>query len=469
MVLSITEFVGRFHPVLVHLPIGILLLALLFQIISIKTQFQNLQPAVGISLLLGAVSAVCACITGWLLAGSGEYDEATVNQHQWMGIAVAALSLLGFYLHQKKVAVLKWLMPALGILVGLTGHWGGTLTHGDGYLTEALRGNTGPSTTQIKPLANVQQAVVYKDIVQPILAAKCYACHAKAKQKGKLRLDEPSYIDKGGENGKIIVAAQPGESEFIKRILLPLDNDEHMPPRQKPQLSRAEIELLNWWIATGADYHKQTAQLQPAEKVKPYLAALQQGGQPVIEEAAAIPDRPVEPAPAQSIQQLAKLNVAVIPVAKGSHYLSVNFVAADSITDQHIKLLQGMGKQVIWLKLGYTKLSPTASKLIGSLPSLTRLYLNNSNVTDKDFSQWSNLTQLQYVNVTSTAVTANGIAQLKNARLLKQLYVFQSGIKAADIAGLKKLFPATAIDTGGYTLQFLTTDTMLVKAKPKKA
>ncbi|MGN6495390.1 MAG: c-type cytochrome domain-containing protein, partial [Agriterribacter sp.] len=72
--LSISGFLGRFHPVLVHLPIGILLLGVLMHWLSRKEQFQNLRPAIGITLLLGALGAILSCISGWLLAEGGEYE-----------------------------------------------------------------------------------------------------------------------------------------------------------------------------------------------------------------------------------------------------------------------------------------------------------------------------------------------------------------------------------------------------------
>jgi uncharacterized membrane protein/mono/diheme cytochrome c family protein len=470
LLLNIPELIGRFHPVLVHLPIGILILAVAFYYMGFSGRFKYVQAAVGISLLLGALAAIAACITGWLLASGGDYNEATVSQHQWMGIAVAAIALLTYYLHQKNTTIVKWLMPLIGVLITVTGHWGGSLTHGDGYLTQALLSNDKNPVVNAQPIADVQQAIVYNQIVQPILQSKCYNCHGSAKQKGKLRLDDSTHITKGGENGKVIVAAQPGESELIKRILLPKENDQHMPPRQKPQLTRAEIELLHWWVATGADYHSKTAALQPTEKVKPYLAALQQGMQQAdANPDADVPEAAVAPAPLQTIQQLAALQVAVLPVAKGSNYLSINFVAADSVTQQHIALLQALSKQVVWLKLGYTQLNKAAIAIIDKLPALTRLYLNNSNITDNDMRQWNNLKQLRYLNVTATAISAAGIAHLKNATQLKQLYVHNSAVQAKDVLALKKIFPSATIDTGGYTLPLLTTDTSIVRAKLKKA
>jgi uncharacterized membrane protein len=95
--LFITEVIAHFHPLLVHLPIGILLLAILFHWLSTKEKYAGLSNALSIAYLIGAITAVLSCITGYLLSGSGEYDETTLNLHQWMGILVAFVSVTGYF------------------------------------------------------------------------------------------------------------------------------------------------------------------------------------------------------------------------------------------------------------------------------------------------------------------------------------------------------------------------------------
>src|SRR5579859_6403395 len=87
------RFVSHFHPVVVHLSIGMLLAALLLQVLAARPAYTALRPAVPVGLLAGAGSAVASCLTGWLLSLSGDYDESLVSWHMWMGISLAALSL----------------------------------------------------------------------------------------------------------------------------------------------------------------------------------------------------------------------------------------------------------------------------------------------------------------------------------------------------------------------------------------
>ena len=75
------------------------------------------------------------------------------------------------------------MLSMTGALLALivTGHLGGSITHGEGFLT----GTEDENVIVKKPvIKDVQQAKVYNDVVQPILAQKCYSCHNKSRQKG---------------------------------------------------------------------------------------------------------------------------------------------------------------------------------------------------------------------------------------------------------------------------------------------
>lgn len=452
---------------LVHLPIGILLIAVFFHLLAYRKKFEALQPAVKYSLLLGMVAAIVSCISGWILSSQGGYEEGLVSKHQWFGVGVALVSALAYFLLVKNSALVKWAMPLIALLIIITGHLGGSLTHGEGYLTEGFSSPVQKSIAT-KPIPDVQQAVAYNGIVQPVLQSKCYGCHGPNKQKGKLRLDDPSFIDKGGEDGKIIVAGDAGQSELIKRLLLPLDNEGHMPPKQKTQLTKAEIELLNWWVSSGADYHKKVADLNQPEKIKPYLMALQDGNKINEVAASGVPEATIDKAPDSLIRRLRELDVAVNNLFQSSNYLTVNFAAVDSVTMEQTQLLRLLSRQIAWLKLSNTKINDSLISVVGLMPSLTRLFLNNSNATDKMILHLNRLSKLQYLNLSSTAVSAKALSGLIGLKSLRQLYLYQTGINGEDFTALKKIFPSTIIDSGGYAVQFLPTDTMVVKEKPRK-
>ena len=72
--LEISTFFGRFHPLLVHLPIGFLILAVL---ISIKQKDKNLTYTKILRLIwfLAFISSFFSAIMGLLLAENGHYIE----------------------------------------------------------------------------------------------------------------------------------------------------------------------------------------------------------------------------------------------------------------------------------------------------------------------------------------------------------------------------------------------------------
>ena len=462
---TLTEFIGKFHPVLVHLPIGMLLLAAIFQLISVKQKSASLQPAIQISLFWGMLSAIAAAVSGFLLSKTDDYDPSLISSHQWFGIAVAVISIVAFILNKQQHQHTKWVMLLMTMLVVITGHLGGSITHGSDYLTKVFSSDDQVMDNALrKPIKNVQEAVAYTDVIQPILTSKCYGCHGPNKQKGKLRMDLPNFILKGGKDGPIISAGKADESNLIKRIILSKENKDHMPPIEKPQLSKHEMDLLYWWISTGADFTKKVNTLPQSEKIKPVLLSLQSAEIREMAKLSDIPDQAVEKADAKAIQQLKARGIAVSPVAQNSNYLSANYVAVDAISEKDLQLLEPLRKQLIWLKLGNSKISDQQMEIIASLSSLTRLSVERTDITDKGILALQKLSSLQYINLVGTKVTAKGIAQLKGLNQLGQIYLYQTSITGNDWSELKKIFPTAVIDSGGYTMPLLEGDTSELKA-----
>ena len=151
------DFIGRSHPVLVHLPIGILLLALVFEVLSRRERWQGLQPAMPFILLSGTVAAAVSCLTGWLQAQNGAYEQSLVTRHQYLGIGVAILSLSMYWLKSKR-HLPGYMVASFALLPGilLTGHLGISLTHGEGYLTGSAISDEPETTAHFSEIPNVQ-------------------------------------------------------------------------------------------------------------------------------------------------------------------------------------------------------------------------------------------------------------------------------------------------------------------------
>jgi mono/diheme cytochrome c family protein/uncharacterized membrane protein len=469
--LFIPEFIGRFHPLLVHLPIGILLLAPLLQWLSRREGYTIAPGVMKVIWLLGIGSALLSCITGYMLSLSSEYDKGTVTLHMWAGIGVTILALLAALKVFRREHDTTYKASAIGLLllITFTGHLGGSLTHGGDYLLAGMSG--GKNAAEDKPvlIADVQAANVYTDVISPMLQSRCYSCHGPQKQKGGLRMDSPEGLMKGGKEGKAFIPGQADESEMIKRLLLPPSHEDHMPPKEKPQLSEAQIALIHWWIAQGAPFDKKVQALPQPEKIKPYLLALQGGAVPEEKKLpASVPAAEVEPAPQKDIAALTAKGVLVMPVAQDAHYLSANFVNAIDFSDKDAALLLPLKKQLVWLKMGNTHTGDSALQMVGQCRNLTMLQLNNTAVTDKGLGFLQQLSALQSLNLVGTAVSVQGLEQLKGLQQLQSVYLYKTKVTAKDWAQLKKIFPRATLDSGGYIVKSLPTDTTLVKPVVKK-
>lgn len=262
------QFVGRFHPILVHLPIGFLLLLVMLEGIALIPRFKHVSGGSRVILLLSAPLAIGTSLTGWLLADGGGYDATLLQWHRWtgVGVAVATLVLLGLHLRGWG-SIYRGLLVVTAVLVAVAGHFGGSLTHGSDYLAahapEPLKRWLGGRPAG----SSHQDGSAFALGVQPVLNRYCVSCHGAEKSKAGLRMDTHELLLKGGDNGPVIVAGQPDESDLLKRVLLPADNDDHMPPDGKPQPTTDDIALLRWWIESGASAGASAVELNAPETI----------------------------------------------------------------------------------------------------------------------------------------------------------------------------------------------------------
>ncbi|WP_276480347.1 c-type cytochrome domain-containing protein [Paraflavitalea pollutisoli] len=466
------SIVGHFHPVFVHLPIGILLLAFILQWWQRRKPEAQVGQAINLSLLVGMISAIVSCITGYFLSRSDDYDEDMVNQHQWLGIAVAVLAIVLYYLRVKQQGG-RWhwpMMIVLVVLVALTGHVGGSLTHGSDYLTRPFSAiGSGDDTAKQVIITNVQEAAAYAQVVQPVLQEKCFSCHNKNKQKGGFRMDQPDLLLKGGKTGVSIVPGNAETGDLMKRLLLPKEHEDHMPPKEKPQLTEQELALIHWWIASGASFDKKVKDLQQPEAIKSTLLALQ--GAPKSEAPKlpdAIPAEPVGKANDSALKRIRDLGAVILPVSRNSNYLTVSFMNATGLRNHDLQLILPLKEQLTWVRMGQPVIDDSAMSYLVQCKNIPRLQLDHTGITDAGMAQLKQLTQLQYLNIVGTKVTAQGLQQLKGLTALRSVYCYQTSIRKADMDGLQQALPGVAIDTGGYRVPLLATDTTEVKPANSK-
>ena len=476
-------FFGHFHPLIVHLPIGFLLIAGLLELDRLTRRNSVSPHTITLILFWSAVSATMACVFGYMLSLGGGYEADTLEEHQWQGIGVAVFAWLAWAVKSENLgrivpfAQLLYL-PALGISLVLllaAGHHGGNLTHGSDYLTQympaPIRTLAGvpPKQKEFKfePITDVNQAMVYQQIVNPILQTRCVQCHNANKSKADLRLDTPEMIKKGSEDGPVFVAGKSLESELAKVCLLDEDDDHHMPPKGKTQLKEGQIALLTWWIDQGAPFDKKVADLKVNDAIRPVLASLGGGGS--IEAGTGVAGGQTQSKPSVDspvltmkvpvadptvIAELKKTGLLVLPLSKELNQLEISAVNVRSFTDAQAAALPKLSNQIVWLKLGDTQISDAALTQIAKLKNLQKLHLEETKVTDAGLKNLKGLTNLEYLNLYGTAVTDAGLGALADLKSLKTVYLWQTKVTEQGIANLKKIMPNLEI-IGGISEQTL--------------
>jgi mono/diheme cytochrome c family protein/uncharacterized membrane protein len=393
------QLIGRLHPLLVHLPIGMLVIGL-FLFWQSKWRGVTTDRATPFIFLMASVTALLSCVSGYLLSTrNDEYGTLVIN-HRNAAILLTVLSGIFWWLLSRQIQPLLQHILSLIVLALLiiTGHQGGTLTHGESFLWRDEK----TAEAEIPVIKDIDKALVYKDIVAPILMQKCVSCHGPNKQKGKLRLDGQEWIVKGGKSGATITAGNLDASEMINRIVLPPDDEDHMPPKEKGQLTTQQIKLIQWWIQKGASFSATVKELAPDASIQPALHSLmhkagtETAAPAGLPEAAAALDR--------EIALLKSKGVIVIPIAQGSNLLNVNFVNCTAITDSMLTALKAIAPQLYWIKAEGPMVKDELVEAIGEARQLKRLSLAGSGITKKSQQILRQLTQLEQVNLYQTSL-----------------------------------------------------------------
>ena len=437
ILLDITTFIGHLHPLLVHLPIGFLLLAVLFEILSYFKKYQHLHSAVSFILLIGFIAAFLAGICGFILSLTGDYDLVNLNNHKIAGILVAIFSGLLYLLttsRAKKIIPINRMVFSsfsiiLFLLLTFTGHQGGNLTHGSDYLSLKVL----QQREQKKP-ASVDEALLFEDVVQPLLIKRCTQCHREGKMKGELSLETLAGMLKGGKSRPAIVGGKLHESELYERITLDPSNEKFMPSDGKTPLTKGEIAIIKWWIEKGMALDgKRMADLKDAAEIKRRVASflgLGEGGS--AGEMVASNGREINPdIPAGFNKALAdslrNKGVNVRVMLHNPMMLDVTLPAGSGDKINLIKNnLKAVAKNVIWLNLSNNGLTDKDLDFLPLMTNLEKLRLEKNPVTDAISNQLAGLKHLEAVNLNETNLTKTGLKKLQQLPNLKRVYTWQT-------------------------------------------
>lgn len=432
------QVLGRLHILALHLPIGFLILAYLMELAT-RRKAAELRPAIGFSLFWGMVSAVVAATLGYLLSLDGGYDEELLSWHKWLGFATAGLSVALYLFHKNKPDSVLFLpfFTATVLALTATGHFGGSLTHGSDYLFGGEK-----TEAAAIPIANLDSAQVFEQLVLPVLKNKCGNCHNPSKRKGGLVVLTKEDLLKGGENGLAINASQPDSSLMLAGIHLPLESKKHMPPKGKPQLTDTEKLLLDWWLKSGAPFDKTVAAAaMPAALRSSLMATTQAASSP-------LDGLKLDPVSEATLKKLRSDGIQVFPLAAESPFLQVLLAGKKDLTAAQLAKLKPIGKNIVQLNLAGSNVDDAMLAVVKEMPHLNRLYLERTAVTDKGLAPLAGLQFLEYLNLYQTKVTDAGLAQLQTLPKLRSLYLWQSGVTPGGVAKFASQKPEIFIDKG---------------------
>ncbi len=273
---DLAGLLGHFHPLLVHLPIGGLILLAFLELVAGLTRWKRVAD--NTRWILGFVSgtAVASAACGWMLAQGGGYDSQILKWHRTLGLALGAACLMSLLFRQREwLRAYRASLCVSFFLLVVASHLGGSITHGRGFLTRI--GNKSERVAFRLAARDLQAATAgaerpaFASVIAPILRQRCAACHGSEKHKAGLRLDTLEGLLGDAKEGPAITHGPTKESLLIERILLPLDADGHMPPEDQPQPTPEEIALIVSWLKAGAPLTTTVADLKSEPDFKHLL------------------------------------------------------------------------------------------------------------------------------------------------------------------------------------------------------
>ncbi|MEX2580067.1 MAG: c-type cytochrome domain-containing protein [Verrucomicrobiales bacterium] len=470
---GLLNFVARFHVVLVHFPIGIVMLALIMEGLSYFTAFSHLRNSIPFTLWLALFGTIGATVLGYLLMRVEDYGGRAMTFHMWFGLSVVVLVLLSliFYLAGRKALYTLSLVGAVFTTVA-AGHFGGAMTHDSDYLTEYAPEAAKPLLTlglasrqaepahdhseeaegtavtaaveepEPEPEKALGEQVVYTSLVVPILEAKCNDCHNENKIKGKLRMDTHELLMAGAEGSDFptIIPGNADDSELIIRVSLPEDDSDFMPTKGE-NLTSEELEILRLWIDAGAGAETTLAELGDDPSIEATALAVaalhaeseKEGGDAGVAIFQSVWDTlsPEEREMRMNEVMAAaeRYRFSVMPVSAEDDRLRVNVInAAGEFGDEEIKFLEPVADRIVWLDLARSQITDEAMKTVGKMRALERLHLENTKVTDTGIAELSALVKLEYLNLYGTEVGDGIFATFENMPELKKVYLWQTNV-----------------------------------------
>ena len=408
------QFLGRFHPLVVHLPVAFLLLVPVLEIVGAFRP--ALREAAGFVLALAFASAVLALTLGILLAYGSGNAGSLVTRHMAGGIALTIGLLLSslarpWWIERSVPIFYPALLACMVPLLFWTADQGGSITHGSNYLTAYM-----PASLKRLTLLSTKTppSSFYAMHINPIFDSNCATCHGAAKSNGGLRLDSFDLVMKGGKDGPVIIAGDPDKSLLLHRVTLPPDHKQFMPAEGRPPLRPEEITWIKAWIQQGASPTATTLAGISTGDERPEVPP-----QPVADYSALMPE----------IRQMQQTQGAkLIPVSSKPEDGLILFTvdAASGFGDAQLVQFQKFAPYIVEAELGRTAVTNASFDTLKQFTHLRALHLEETHITGDGLAKLATLSQLTYLNLSGTQVTEESVRPLSSMKNLRHLYLYNT-------------------------------------------
>lgn len=432
------QVIGRMHPLILHLPIGLLAIVFIIWLSRKNFEEENFRKIFILILKVTTFNALLAALMGFFLSQEGGYEKELLTTHKYLGLATAIMSYVLLWLFELKPTKQFLFGGALfvAIIIMIIGsYFGADLTHGEGFVFQ-------PMQTEDEELPITDSSTVYEAAIRPILKSKCFSCHNERKSKGGLVMTSFDDIIKGGKHGPIWIPGDAFNSHIIQNINLPEEEKKHMPPSGKPQLSDEEVDFLYKWIELGANMEIRLNELSPGDSLK--ILATEFIPRSQIKEK----KYPFAKAPISLIKKITGPFCNVFPISQNSPALQADFFVREKFDHNKLKELSSVKEQLVVLNLNSMPVTDEDMKTVSQFSNLEKLYLNNSSISNEAFKEINKLKNLSTLSVTGTKIGNAAFNYVSDSNFLKEIFIWNTAITEEEIIGLEKKFQSIKFDRG---------------------
>lgn len=425
------QSLGRMHPLMLHFPIALLLLALLMEFFRFSPKYKDqefYQSFTKNLFLFAAFTSLITALMGLFLSLEEGYSGDVLDRHKWSGTAMVFFASILYSIRNRSWYRAKIARISSGVTAAtliLAAHFGATLTHGDDFiLSPILQART--------VTVSFEDAQVFDHLILPILENKCTSCHNNSKSKGDLLLTNKEDFLKGGKTGVIFVGGNPEESLIFQRTHLPLDDEEHMPPANKPQLTAEEKALIAQWIKSDLPFETRVATL-------PATDSLRMMAENFLKPTSVEEVYDFSQADAGIIEKLNNEYRVLTPVSRDSPALHVTLFSKANYSSASLEELVAVSEQIVSLNLAKMPVKDAEMKTLAKFKNLNRLNLNFTEISGQGLEQLKSLKKLRHLSLSGTSVDYKSLESLmKNFSNLHSLTVWDTPITPAEVDKLRK-------------------------------